>query len=78
MRPVTREGVSAPPPPPGDSLPHVVPVVVHPENPAVHGEQRAVEAERHGAVEVLPLLLGHLEDDLGRVVDAPPLKREAG
>ncbi|TNN51396.1 hypothetical protein EYF80_038369 [Liparis tanakae] len=57
------------------SLPDVVAVVVHPEDAPVDGEQRPVQAERHGAVEVLPLLFGHLEDDLRRVGDASALKR---
>lgn len=52
----------------------MVAVVVHPEDSSVDGKQRPVQSQRHGAVEVLPLLFGHLKDDLCRVLDAAALR----
>lgn len=57
-----------------DSPADVVPVVVHPQNSSVDGEERPVEAQSHGAVEILPLLFGHLKNDLCGVFDASALK----
>lgn len=59
-----------------NSLAHMVAVVVHAQHPAVDCEKRPVEAQRHRAVEVLPLLLGHLKDDFGGVVDTSTLDTE--
>lgn len=57
----------------GHSLADVIAVVVHAQDSSVDGEERPVEAQRHRAVKIFALLLGHLKDDLGRILDAPTL-----
>ena len=40
-------------------------------DPAVDGEERALKSLGDGRVEVAPLFLAHVEDDVGRVLDSP-------
>lgn len=57
------------------SLSHVVSVVVHSQDSSVNGKQRPVEAQSHRAVEILPLLFGHLKNDFCWVLNASALTR---
>lgn len=61
-----------------NSLADVVPVVVHAEDSPVDGEQRPVQTQSHRSVEVLPVLFGHLENDLRRVLYASALRESLG
>ena len=51
----------------------MVAVVVHSQDSPVDGEQRPVQPQGHGAVEILPLLFGHLKNYLSWVLDASVL-----